>query len=69
MIEIPEANKRIADEYRDALRKMKRTGISLDDMPEDVGKSMLALHQNALAVYWAEELNRREQAKCGTSTS
>ncbi len=64
MIVIPAYAKEAADNYRKMLRENKRLGLSGVDMPPDVADSALALHQNALSVYWAE----RENQRCQEST-
>lgn len=64
MIEIPDEHQKAADFYRAFLREAKRKGWDLDSAPAEVQQSMLALHQNALSVFWARKKNKEEAARC-----
>jgi len=57
-VEIPPSAKEAEVSYRKVLREMKKLGITLDDLPEDVQQSMLHLHQNALLVCYIERRKR-----------
>jgi hypothetical protein len=42
--------KQFATSYRKILRQIKRRGLDLNEAPQEVQQSALALHQNALLV-------------------
>jgi hypothetical protein len=71
MNNVPEANRRLAEEYRKFLREMKRMDFKVEDLPEDLQESMLRLHQNALMVCWADrqEADRKKKLERAESKS
>lgn len=56
---IPDYARQAADEYRRMLREIKRQGLSMNDLPADVAEAWLALHQNALTVYWLDKQEKK----------
>jgi hypothetical protein len=41
--------------YRKLLAEMKRLGLKVEDMPDEVGQSALVLHQEALLEWMREK--------------
>lgn len=59
-----------AHAYGGILRSMKRLGLEVDDMPDDVAQSMLALHQNAQMVWmWEHGYGTWEERKPDEGTA